>query len=145
MKIINKKGKKEHVSTFFHSKETENEFRKYYILFTFLVGFFFFLTSLLIFTIVGDLIISLILIVVSGIVLYLLKDKYIVSIVDSVMQYTKSRHGEKSENTSKYSKKLEPSSNKKVNHKKSTPKSLTKIKEKLFKKKESEESYIEIK
>lgn len=144
MKIINKKGKKEFISTFFHSKETENEFRRYYIIFTLLVGFFFFLTALLIFTIVNDILISLFLISIAGIILYLLKDKYIVSVVDKVMEFSKSRHGEKSENTTTYSKKITPTTNKKISHTKKSPKSLSKLKDKLFKKKESDDSYIEI-
>lgn len=144
MKIMNNKGKKEHVSTFFHSKDTENEFKKYFMFFSFLLGFLFFLTALIIFTIIDDVLIALPLVVILGIILYILKDRYITSIVTTVMSYAKSRHGEKNEKTSKYQS-LTPTK-KNISHKKRNPNSFTnKVKEKFFKQKESEQSYIEIK
>lgn len=145
MKIINKKGKKEFTSTFFHSKKSEKEFKRYYHFFTFLLGFLFFITVLIIFTVLKNFIASMIVILVLGFVLYKFKDEYISALVEKVINYSNSNYSKKDEVTTKYMASKRDPTKKKAIDKLTSKKSLI---SKVFSKKEkklSDDSYIEIK
>ena len=145
MRITNSKGKKEEISSFFHSKKDENEFRKYYTLFSFMLGVLFFLISFIIFIVVQWLLLAFILVFIVGIVMYILKEKYLPLTVTVVMN-RKLEEGEKLKISPKYD--LEVSSKKKNkqlhNYLKTKKNIWGSIKGIFTKKKNKEGSYIEI-
>lgn len=145
MKITNDKGIKTNISSFFHTKSTENEYKKLYISLIILLGFIFFVYSLLIFLLIERLIISILLILIGGIFAYLLKDKYSQLIIRKIINKKESiKKNKELKSKYKYSQ-LNYSNTKK---KKKISKYLNKKKLDLnfFKKSDNNnDSYIEIK
>lgn len=147
MKIINNKGVKKNVSSFFHSKLTENEYKKHYLIFMIFLGIIYFIFSLLMFLLIETLLVAVLIIVTGGVIVYLLKDKYSQIIINTVI-HKKAANLKKKEMRSKYKySHLETSNSKKKNKVLNAIKNKkNNIKSKISKKKSNDDdSYIEIK
>lgn len=145
MKIIDLKGNLKNISSHFHSKEEENQFKKYYIALIISLGVLFFILSVFIFMLISDIIISILAIIILAILFVLLKNKYSFNFVMWVMKKKDSIEEQKKiKKNYKYSQ-LEFNSTKKSKFKRFVENTSYKIKSKVNSKKGEEDKYIEIK
>lgn len=146
MKIINNKGVRKNISSFFHSKSSENEYKKYYISIMIVLGVVFFLFSLLVFLLIENVITAILVILIGGIFIYLLKDKYSQLIINKIInKRNQIKKNKELKSKYKYSQ-LEHSKVKKNKFSKHMKKIKDSIKSRVSKKSNADEdSYIEIK